>query len=175
MRYKVRRLTYDAIISELYQSDELNECIRKFVPEQYRDDLKQEIFVILLDKPNELILSLYAEKKLTNYIARIIINLMRQSRNVFHQLYISKTVELTDKDVPCEASGELEVRRMKEQREDQALEKIEHMDECFNTPYYRLLVSAYKKHGSMREVSRQTGIPVKSISDSFKKIRRHVL
>lgn len=111
------------------------------------------------------------------YVARVLINLLRQKNNTYHKQYKSGTEELIigrDSPVMCEVPEEMEIRRIKEQDEVKALDKIEHMDEQLNTCYYRLLTVEYKKHGSMRELSRQTGIPVKSISDSFKKIRKHL-
>lgn len=146
-------------------------------PSYHIDDLRQEIFVILLEKDKELIVRLYDEKKLIYYVVRILINLLRQKNNTYHKQYITGTEELIPgRDSPklCEEPEELEIRRIKEEDEVKALDKIDKMDEDLNTCYYRLLTVEYKKHGSMREISRRTGIPIKSISNSFKKIRKHL-
>jgi len=145
------------------------------VPEYIRNDFKQELFIILLGKDHSLIIELHDNKQLVRYIARIIINLMRQSKNVFHRTYNKGVVELNTETLGyCEHPDELQIRKFKEDSEDNVLQRIEGLDEELGTCYYRLLASAYKKHGSMREVSRQTGIPVMSISDSFKKLRKHL-
>lgn len=49
------------------------------------------------------------------------------------------------------------------------------IDDFLGSPFYRKLYELIKVHGSMREVSRQTGIPVSTISEAMKKMKGRVL
>jgi len=101
---------------------------------------------------------------------------MRQTNNVFHKTYNNGFVEIEPEKIKyCEDPEELEIRKFQEDKEVEYLNRIEGLDQELGTCYYRLLTVAYKEHGSMREISRQTGIPVMSISDSFKKIRKQLV
>ncbi len=52
------------IISELYQSKEVNELISKIRPIELQDDLKQYAFAVLLEKPEQFIIDLYNKKQI---------------------------------------------------------------------------------------------------------------
>lgn len=73
--------------------------------------------------------------------------------------------------MPCEES-DFEIRRMTEKKESDMMAKIGNIEQKTGSCYYRLLIAAVSKHKSYREVSRQTGIPVMSICNSMKKIRK---
>lgn len=61
---------------------------------------------------------------------------------------------------------------MIEEDELKMIEKINTLEEKTGTCYYRLLITALEKHGSHREVARQTGIPRTSIGNAVEKIRK---
>jgi hypothetical protein len=80
------------IITELYKSREIDDCINKLIPAQDRDDFKQELFLILLEKQTEEIVRIDQTGKMLYYVVRIIINLSRQQRNVYHSKYRDKKI-----------------------------------------------------------------------------------
>lgn len=41
-------------------------------------------------------------------------------------------------------------------------------------PYHRMLIELIMKHGSQREVSRQTGIPINTVNYSVKEVRSYI-
>ena len=109
------------------------------------------------------------------YTARIVINLMNQERNIFHQRYLkNQPLELLDHMVAGIDHSDLEHRAMIEQIEQDRLSAIDNLDISMGSWYYKALANAIKEHGSMREVSRKTGIPISSISNAVKKIREHL-
>lgn len=170
-------MTVNEIIKELYCSNDLDDCIRKTVRHDHRQDFKQELFLLLYEKPHELLISLYNTSGLTYYVVKIVLNLVNQKRNVYHKKYNDQNITY-DSDKLVHISKEdvcITERMQKEQHEAMLINEINNgLDETFGNPYYRLLVYMVKDHGSMREVSRQTGIPVSSISESIKKVRNHL-
>lgn len=151
---------------------EVNDCIRKSVPARYVDDFKQELFM-RLSEYGDSVIAAYNDGRHLFYTARVIISLSRRQRDIFHKQYISReTSELTDNHGSQECfDSDFEIRKLKETEEERLMRNIETIEEKTGTCYYRLMIAALEKHGSYREVSRQTGIPVKSVSNAMKKIR----
>ena len=166
-------MNIEQIISELYDSRQLNDCLGKFVPSKHRDDFKQELFVILLENKDS-VLRAYSDNKHLFYAVRIIINLVNQSRNVYQKEYLRREiVELDDNaSIQCEESFPYEVRKFKEDREDALIDRLENSEDELGTPYYRMLAAALKKHGSAGKVSKATGIPKSSVQVGIRKIRK---
>ena len=159
------------ILTILYDNQELEDCLRKFVPERHREDFKQDLFEILLSKEESVIKS-HSEGNLLFYVVRIILY-MTSREGVLNRNYIKKeSFEL--KSTPCEESPPLEIRRLKEDREDRLIEKIEKTEEVMGTPYYRMLADALKIHGTAGKVSKATGIPKSSVQVGIKKLRKHL-
>ena len=84
---------YNKILTQLYTNSDLDDCIRKVIPTNHREDFKQELFLILLEKPSGEIIRISESGKLLYYVVRIILNLSRQERNVFHTKYMDKRIE----------------------------------------------------------------------------------
>lgn len=161
------------ILTELYGNRELEDCLRKFVPERHREDFKQDLFEQLLKYPDS-VLGAHRDGKLQFYAVRCIIRLATEKRNILRYEYIAKeTKELNGYDL-CDQSPPLEVRVFKEELEDRLIQKIEQTEETFGTPYYRMLADALKIHGTAGKVSKATGIPKSSVQVGIKKLRKHL-
>lgn len=101
----------------------------------------------------------------------------------------------TGPDVPIssnvEASRDVNNVKTREEKRAERIERKKHeekllealpelgeisslIDDFLGSPFYRKLYELIKVHGSMREVSRQTGIPIASISEAVKKARNHL-
>lgn len=165
-------MSFDSIIEELFLSTELDDCIEKMVREDLRDDFKQELFVILLNQDKKKIEEIYGRNELKYFVVRIIVNLASQTRNVFHKKYLNKSVVSVgefyeEADTICPEDE----TKMKNEI---IFEKISEMDNHLGTFYYRALTELVKRHGSMNKAAKETGIPLTTISNGFKKIREHL-
>jgi hypothetical protein len=166
--------TINDILDRLYRSKEIDECIRKIIPDRHFDDFKQELFLTMHRNEKKVI---EADKKgrIKFLTVRLILCLRRETRNVYHKMYLkpeSFVQEYKGEGNYCEPCEPLQIRKYNEDMELAMLERVEKLEEVTGSPYYRLLVEALKKYnGNYREVSRQTGIPVKSVSNAMKKIR----
>lgn len=191
-------MTVNHIIEQLYNSKEVDDCIRKMVRQDHRQDFKQELFLKIYEIPAQRLLMLDERKELKFYVVRCLINLVKNNSSVYNKNYVKperdnvtmwsdhKTRKEDNDDysaafkneamlLDLKNPDELAERIESEERECRAINEINNnFDDAFNTPYYRTLVHLISEHGSMREVSRQTGIPIASISEAVKKARNHL-
>lgn len=164
-------MNFEAVISLLYKDAEVNDCINKLVPKHHLEDFKQELFIRLIEYKDS-VLAAYQAGRHKFYTLRVILSLVRRERDIYHKKYkLRETVDLPDMSEYCEPS-DFEIRKIKEEDEIKLIDRVKNLEELTGTCYYRLLVAALEKHGSYREVSRQTGIPITSISNAMKKIRQ---
>lgn len=171
-------MTHCEIISQLYQSQDLDDCITKIVKQKYREDFRQELFVIILDMPEDKIVQLYNNSVLKYFVVRICLNLVRQKRNIYHKKYLiheHHNVDYAWEETLVTDSIDLTDRIIEEKKEQDMCNHIEsNLEGVFGTHYYKSLVKLIAEKGSMREVSRQTGIHISSISKAVKKVREHL-
>lgn len=185
------------IIEHLYNSVEVDDCIRRMVRPDHQQDFKQELFLKIYEIPEERLIGLYERKELKFYVVRSLINLVKNSSSVYNKNYVipeRAKVEPMKIDVSESndeykiglANGESRmididdpddlIKRIEfEEKEIMLIDEINNkLDDEFGTHYYRNLVHLITEHGSMREVSRRTGIPIASISEAVKKVRNHL-
>jgi hypothetical protein len=80
----------NTILTELFQSNQLEKLLSKMNPPHLRDDLKQELFLILCDpvkSPESLITSLYEKKQLNYYVTRIVFNMIASNTSPFFKKF----------------------------------------------------------------------------------------
>lgn len=75
------------ILSDLYQSKELSDLINKMKPVHLREDLKQELFLTLCEKPDSLIIDLHKSNQLKYYVTRIVLNMIASNTSPFYKKY----------------------------------------------------------------------------------------
>lgn len=168
------------IITGIYSLPEIDDCISKLVTKELRPDFKQELFLILLgidcDKINQM------NGSLKYFVVRIILNLVRQKRNIFHRTYLDKTIEYNTDKINYQASSPADHDTMmerieRENKEDQTISKLYGIDENMGNkeyPYHQEIIKLILECGSMREVSRRTGIPDQSVRNTVYRVRKYL-
>lgn len=159
----------------------MNKCLDKFVPTKYLEDFKHDLFENLI-KYSDRVLDAYQYdivklSSLKFYVARCIISMATQKRNMLQSNYIKKeTIELKDIHIsePCEDSFPFEFRQIKEDNEDIIIDRLKDSESKLCTPYYRLLGEALMINGTAGKVSKATGIPKSSVQQGIKKIREYL-
>lgn len=158
-------------IESLYTSKDFNDCINKMEPEHLRDDLKQEVMLILMEKDPLMIVAMNNRNELKWYVVRTILNMVRSNSSPYSKKY---RIITTDK-VPEKPVQELNGRVVKELREQAVLHYIN--NELYW--YDRAILQLYMKHGSYRKIEEETRIPWESCGNTIrkciKKIRKEVL
>ena len=72
------------------------------VQSKYKEDLAQEIYIIVLTKPPELLQQLYDDKQLNFYLARIISNQYFSKTSQFYKNYKKYNMTKSDGTNPSE-------------------------------------------------------------------------
>ena len=77
------------IIATLYQKGVIRDECQRFVPDKYLcDDLVNDVAIILMGKPSELIWNLFQKGEIVFYIRRIVKNQVFSSTSPFYKDYI---------------------------------------------------------------------------------------
>lgn len=183
-------MTKNTAISALYTDRRFNECIGKMNPVHLQNDLRQEVMMVLLEKPSDVIVAMAERDELLYYSMRVVCNLMKRERNGFIQKYrhVFEEVQDTAEDVcmdditadvdlcpsvKCVLNG----RVMKETREDAAIEKIAHVFSTLHW-YDQQIFLDYVRTGSFSAIEKETRIPrqstFKTVQKTIQKIKQHV-
>lgn len=162
----------NAALSSLYTSTDFNDCINKMEPEHLREDLKQEVMLVLMEKDPALICAMQSRGELRWYVVRTILNMVQSKSSPFVKRYRTQTTNVIPENVPVK---ELNGRVVRELREDAVTRYIQ--TELYW--YDRAIVELYIKHGSYRKIEAETRIPWESCYSTVRKcitkIRKEVL
>lgn len=150
------------IIDELYRDKRVVECIANICNQQDCEDVRQELFLILLSKNDDLIESLHEQKKLFFYSIRVIMNLESMIRKGK-----KKAFGLLDADYHDRQEEDFSGAIIEEYNKMQ-------MNQSNGFPYHKALIELIVEHGSQRKVASITGIPLKSICNHVKAVREYL-
>lgn len=168
-------MTRNQIVQALFTGRNFNECIGKMEPAHLRDDLKQEVILVVCEWPDEKVIKLHSDGVLDFFVARVIINHIQSTgikgKNSFYNKYRRTYVEM-EKEPPAEVES-VEDRETKEALEDVALSNIDRLY-WYDAEMLRL----YMELGNYRAIQKKTGIPFcscyKNIQKSIAALRNMV-
>lgn len=145
------------IISDLYTSSDLRACLARIRPVEIQEEVLQHTFTELLCKPEAEILDLHARNKLTAYVAKMLVNMVRWQRSSFRKLEAKETPLESLTDVLDEiAVDEIVI----------PLHKIHW--------YEAKILELYADLGTYRKVAEVTGIPHISIFHTVQNARKNI-
>lgn len=151
------------IIEELYKSKEVDDVLKKIQPADIQDDLRQYVFQVLCEKPDDFIIDLYNQKKIKFYLVKIITNSVFANVSGFYKIHKNS------KEVHCEQFEDV----VDEDSNHEFMERCEkEVKELYW--YNEVLLRMYAEHGSYRAVSVKTGIPVKSVFNAVRKAKNQI-
>lgn len=178
-------MTRNEIIHSLFTGRNFNDCINKMEPAHLRDDLRQEVIMIICEQPEEKIVQLHNDKALEFFTVRVILNQIKSKTSPFAKKYRSIVLSYMDdvsdlhrhKDkagfLQDNSDIENEERELRELIEDMAVEEIDKLHW-----YNKGLIELYVKYGNFRAIQKETGIPFgscyKTIKKSFEQIRQKI-
>lgn len=85
----------EAVIHELYVSKEIAAYLRKMNPEALREDLKQEVFIVLCGMDTDRLQSLHNAGMLVNYTIGCMSRMIMSGRSSFYNTYRKPTEGMT--------------------------------------------------------------------------------
>jgi DNA-directed RNA polymerase specialized sigma24 family protein len=150
----------DEILRIMYEDPDISEAIGKMDPPDLRDDLRQEIFLVLAEMDEALLIQRYNEGWLRYYIVRTMLNMIKSDRSTFYNRFRRGFEELGD-------IGE----RLQDEGQEEAEKSIEgHLSQLHW--YERKLIEIYSENGrNVAKISRETGIPYRSLFKTIKKTK----
>lgn len=181
------------IIEKLFTGKNFNDCLQKMEPDYLREDLKQEVILIVCEWSEDKIIKLHKDGALDFYVVKVILNQIKSNTSPFAKKYRQYVVEynglhvngdwendkqtgqewVKDKvnfftkrssDLEKDESIDLEERGLREMIEDMAVEEVDKLHW-----YDKGLIELYMKHGSFRAIQAQTKIPHVSAYKTIKK------
>lgn len=188
----VEKSLRNQIIESLFVGDNFNNFIAKLEPAHLRDDLKQEVAVIICSWPDEKIIGLEERGELSFYVVRMVFNMVSNKYHPFHKKYRSINYEFKEmlsdpyldaKDLTddfedryafkrggeSEPADESLAFRDTEREQREALEDFT-MLEIENLHWYSAeLVRLYMQLGNYRALGTATGIPYISCYKTIQK------
>lgn len=181
-------LSKNEIIEKLFTGKNFNDFLLKMDPECLREDLKQEIILIICELPEQKIIQLHNDKGLEFFTVRIGLNLIKSSTSPFAKKYrqgvqqyieheyIEESQNLINRETANRAAMavyseiDYEERHLREMIEDIAIEEVDKL-----YWYNKGLIQLYLKHSNYRAIHKETGIPFascyKTIKKSFNEIK----
>lgn len=75
------------IISELWRSPEVSAAIAKMEPAELRDDLRQEVFLVLCEMPESKLQGLHERGELRWFLTRVMLNMIKSDRSTFYNTH----------------------------------------------------------------------------------------
>lgn len=150
------------ILTDFYQSDELNQMLCKFNAGGGQDDLKSELFAVLCEKPENTIIDLWMKKQLMYFATGIVQRMIFQKGSRFHRRYRSEVYEYNEA-IYNEPNDEGAKDREKQLQElEQAIDKDLHWVE-------KAMIRLHQELGSMERISKETKISMKQVERIYKK------
>lgn len=145
------------IISDLYTSSDLRACLARIRPVEIQEEVLQHTFTELLFKPEAEILDLHQRNKLTAYVAKMLVNMVRWQRSSFRKLQAKET--------PLESVIDL--------LDDIAVDEIIVPLQKIHW-YEAKILELYAELGTYRKVAEVTGIPHISVFHTVQNARRNI-
>jgi hypothetical protein len=167
------------ILTNLYQSKELADLLKKMQPENLREDIKQELFVILCEMPEERILMLEEKKQLKFYTVRIVMNMVLSKKSRFYYKF-RKTLTASLPDIAAtQAENDFDL----DEFENSYAQRILKMNKAIENLhwYQREVLEQYLEHGSagklIKDMKEKLGgryIPKRSILQTVKTAKEEI-
>lgn len=151
------------LITNLYNSKEIEDVLHRHFPADCREDIKQDLFIILINLTPGTLEEKESRGKLRQYIATIIINLKNQKYGK-----IAKMVGQYKHYNPLPEN----IEQVDEGYND-ASDKIDSHVERLHW-YHSGILKLYAKLGTVKAVSLQTKIPYESVKYAITQARKEI-
>jgi len=150
-------LKREQIITELYLSKDIGDAIGKMKPVELQDDLRQEVFLVICEMEEDRLLQMFNDGYLKYFIVRTILNMAKSDRSNFSRTF---------RRVYEEVSDNYQVEVYDESISDKLRKSMEVLH-WYEKEIFRL----YSESGNLLQVSRDTGIPYRSLLKTVKKVK----
>jgi DNA-directed RNA polymerase specialized sigma24 family protein len=171
-------MNFNQIVSEQFESKDL-ELFFKKIAEDWWDELRQDVFLIICNYDKDKILDLYQKKALKFFIIRIALNQFNSKTSKFY--YQNKKNSFEAMDIYMMGNGDddnldthmFQSGLYENQEEPEYLIKEEKLqlveNELESLRYFeREILKLYLQLGTYKKVSQDTGIPIRTVANAVK-------
>jgi hypothetical protein len=154
------------IIELLYIDPDINKGIAKMKPEDLQDDLRQEMFLVLCEMPEQKLIQMHSDGYLKFFLVRTMLNMMKSDRSTFYNQFrkIYTEFDSTIEKGNEENSDEFEEISNK-------LKKSLDVLHWYEKEIFRL----YSENGkNILKLSRETKIPYRSLFKTVRKVKTYL-
>ena len=147
-------MTKQTLIANLYNDPDIVKAIGKMNPPELREDLKQEMFLVLCQKSDEDVIRMHEEGWLKFFVVRTMLNMIKSDRSTFHKLFRVNLSEFTEKQYK-HTNDEFEAKEGTLKSLTEALDSL--------AWYEREVLKLYSEHRNIVKLSKMTKIPYRSL------------
>lgn len=154
--------TRNQIIEQLYKDKDIAQGIAKMQPVDLQDDLRQEMFLVLCEMPDEKFFQMHNDGYLKFFLVRTMLNMIKSDRSTFHNKFRKVYTEV---DMTMERSEEQD-----HDFEELSFKLRKSLDvlHWYEKEIFRL----YSENGkNILKLSRETKIPYRSLFNTVRKVR----
>ena len=143
----------------MYVDPDVEQAIQKMNPAELRDDLRQEVFMVLCEMDEERLMSMHHQGYLKFFLVRTMLNMIKSDRSTFYNKFRKPVVEWNER---------MDKHDEKEEDNTELIAKLN--DRMSEIHWYAAKVfELYSQNGkNIMALSRETKIPYRSL---FKTIR----
>lgn len=158
------------IIESLYKSKEVNDLIGKIEPESIREDLKQELAIVLLNYDCDKLKKIQADGNLIGFTLKIIWNMSTWTYNDFYKTYKKNNIEKAIAYMESLQQSKVDMSEVK--IANRILEKKLNID-----PYQAHESMIFQKYVELRncaKVAEYFGVPMMHIFKVVKRMKKEL-
>lgn len=148
------------IIQKLYLDADISKALGKMQPIELQDDLRQEIFLIICEMPEQKFNDIHEKGYLKFFLVRTMLNMAKSDRSNFYMMFRKPFEEIHEKY---------------DRKNDEYCEEIDLIvKESIKQLYWyeQEVFRLYSQNGrNIKALSRETGIPYRSLFETIKKVR----
>lgn len=129
-------ITKNNILDELYRSEFMESFLSKITSDHYlKEDLRQELFLILCKMNDKKIIDLYENNELKYYVIRIAKNNYHSSTSPFHKKYRNTKLEygLELEDIDIDTNFHFEKLILESNKRDEMSDKLRRLIKMIDT------------------------------------------
>ena len=169
-------MTFDNIVSSYYSNPEVVAFFKK-VANEWWEELRQDVFVIICEYDEQKIIDMHNKKALKFFIVRIALNQYRSKNSKFYYQNIKNVnlgIALANEDMIESADAILYSNVLYDTQEEADWEVKEKMmvkveDSLENLRFFeREILKLYLQLGTYKNVAKDTGIPIRTIANAVK-------
>lgn len=153
----------------MFRNKNLDQLINKH---NDAEDLKQDVFIVLLNKPPALIVGLNERGELLYYAIKIVKNLAKESVRDRAKRRVIPEFPTAEHCVLIEQKEQQVIENKLLEKYISAFESLPSSEN--GMPYFKELIKIIIRHGSMNKAAEATGIPLTSIHRDVLFIREFI-